>query len=83
MKIVNVFAAATLAAALSLSPGALVAQSSTQGTSPDNMGSTGWTGPHKGEKTGDGKRTEGQPLMATGRDLKGPPKRFSPSETPE
>jgi len=53
------------------------------GTGPDHMGSTGWSGSHKGENTGATDGAADQPLMATGIDLKGPPRRFPPSETPE
>jgi hypothetical protein len=60
-----------------------IEQKATTGTAPKDMGSTGWTGPHRGEQTGTTDSAAGQPLMATGVDLKGPPRRFSPSETPE
>ena len=68
------------------------------GTEPQNKGSTGWTGGHPDiggstnapqQTTGqessdaDAKAAAGQPLTATGEDLKGPPKRFAPSKTPE
>jgi hypothetical protein len=64
------------------------------GTSPDGMGSTGWTGGSRGQSkpevgsrglTG-GKAHEDaadQTLMATGVDLNGPPTRFPAWETPE
>lgn len=75
------------------------------GDSPQNRGSTGWTGVHpdtggatmgkakpgesKNATTGqsvqvhDQDEAKDQPLMATGEDLKGPPQRFAPSQTPE
>ena len=52
-------------------------------------GTTGWTGGNRGAgttTTGQGTASDpaaDQPEMATGADLKGPPKRFPPSETPE
>jgi len=65
-------------------------QSSQSGTHPDGMGSTGWTGPHrgqteksKGEDGEDRAQAANQPLTATGEDLKGPPTQFAPSKTPE
>lgn len=62
---------------------AVTQDKATTGTAPKDMGSTGWTGPHKGEQTGTEDNAAGQPLTATGADLKGPPRRFSPSQTPE
>ncbi len=74
------------------------------GTSPQNRGSTGWTGaaPETGGATVDQKPNGGpgattgqsttvhdeskakdQPELATGEDLKGPPRQFPPSKTPE
>lgn len=68
------------------------------GTAPENMGATGWTGGSRGQThnsattTGQGNAaqdakdaaaTKDQPAMATGEDLKGPPKRFPPNKTPE
>ena len=85
--------------------------SNSQGTDPDNMGSTGWTGGTGGSHIGtsntltkdgtatsgsaspdtkspaemakDGESAKGQPLMATGLDLKGEPTRFPANKTPE
>jgi len=82
-----------------------------QGTKPDNMGSTGWTGGTGGSHIGtsntltrdgaatsgsaspdaksgvdaarDAESAKGQPLMATGSDLKGEPTRFPANKTPE
>jgi len=72
---------------------------SAEGTKPENMGSTGWTGGTGGSHIGtsnsatsgssgadSGINTEaakGQPLTATGEDLKGPAVRFAPNKTPE
>lgn len=53
------------------------------GTAPDSMGSSGWTGPHKGDHTGTDQESADQSLTATGKDLKGQPKRFTPGETPQ
>jgi hypothetical protein len=75
------------------------------GTSPQNRGSTGWTGAHpetggatldhspnkpKGDATTgqsppvhDESEAKDQPELATGEDLKGPPRQFPPSKTPE
>jgi len=81
------------------------------GNSPQNRGSTGWTGAHpetggetlnqdqnrpKGEQgnpidatTGqnvtvhDQLEAKDQPPIATGEDLKGPPRQLAPSKTPE
>jgi len=81
------------------------------GTQPENMGSTGWTGGTGGshigtsnsltedgaatsgsasndtkgniEATRDEESAKGQPLMATGVDLKGEPTRFPANKTPE
>ena len=70
-----------------------------QGTPPDHSGTetrgvTGWTGAVKEQKqtgadvgsralTGPQERAADQPEMATGADLKGPPMRFAPADTPE
>lgn len=64
-----------------------------EGTKPDNRGSTGWGG---GAKEPEGKETtgsisaspkpgdaSGQPPLASGVDLKGPPQQFPPNQTPE
>jgi hypothetical protein len=64
-------------------PSAPMQEKATTGTAPKDMGSTGWTGPHKGERTGTEDGAATQPLTATGVDLKGAPRRFAPSETPE
>jgi hypothetical protein len=66
------------------------------GTAPENMGATGWTGGSRGQTqdsattTGQGNNAaqdaaaaKDQPAMATGEDLKGPPKQFPPNKTPE
>ena len=65
---------------------------------PANRGSTGWTGAHpetgpnkpKGDATTgqsppvhDESEAKDQPELATGEDLKGPPRQFPPSKTPE
>lgn len=61
------------------------------GTTPENRGSTGWTG-HQRETTTTGSATStdqnsaaaaDQPLTATGKDLNGPPARFPANKTPE
>ncbi|SFM10366.1 hypothetical protein SAMN03159423_5383 [Bradyrhizobium sp. NFR13] len=66
--------------------------SSGSGTAPDGKGSTGWTGGARdqnsqttGQATGpqDAEAAKDQPAMATGKDLQGPPKQFSPRQTPE
>jgi hypothetical protein len=71
--------------------------SSGSGTAPENMGATGWTGGSRGQThdsattTGQGQgnaaqdaeAAKGQPAMATGEDLKGPPTQFPPNKTPE
>lgn len=69
--------------------------SHSEGTAPGGMGSTGWTGGTGGahigtsnaQTTGSGKASaasvEGQPWMATGLNLEGPPTRFAPDNTPE
>ncbi len=71
---------------------------SDSGTKPENMGATGWTGGSRGQTqdsattTGQGNAAQDakdaaaakdQPVMATGEDLKGPPKQFPPNKTPE
>ena len=65
------------------------------GTSPVEMGATGWTGGTRGQThdsaTGTGRGDSGtnspaaqdQPAMATGGDLKGPPAKFPANKTPE
>ncbi len=65
------------------------------GTSPENMGATGWNGGSRGQThnsvttTGQGsgaqdtEAAKDQPAMATGEDLKGPPKQFPANKTPE
>lgn len=69
------------------------------GTAPEHKGNTGWTGGSQdqpsqkksSETTGQSQKVEvhdealakDQPLMATGEDLNGPPRRFAPSKTPE
>lgn len=64
-----------------------------EGTKPHNRGSTGWGG---GAREPEGKQATGsissapkpgeaagQPPMASGVDLKGPPQQFPPNKTPE
>lgn len=91
-----------VAAALMAGAGGALAQDSTpkqpnsnSGTSPAEMGATGWTGGTRGQThdsatvSGPGasaKDTEAakdQPAMATGADLKGPPAQFPANKTPE
>lgn len=72
--------------------------SHSDGTAPQGMGSTGWTGGTGGShigtsnqqttgmgagKTPDNEAAADQPEMATGVDLKGPPTRFPANKTPE
>lgn len=66
--------------------------SSGSGTAPEGKGSTGWTGgarDQNSQTTGQGtsaqeaEAAKDQPSMATGEDLKGPPKKFPPNQTPE
>ena len=70
-------------------PASLTQQNnSTQG--PEQMGTTGWSGPHRGP-TSDGTvaaptpsdSPDKQPMVATGEDLKGPPKAFPSNKAPE
>jgi hypothetical protein len=87
--IIPVLAAAVLASAMTLS----AAQSG--GGGDQEKGSTGWSGGAKDQpdqKAGttgqkvevhDDALAKGQPDMATGEDLKGPPQQFAPSKTPE
>jgi len=90
MRLITLFTAAAL-----VFSSAAMAQNASggNGDSPQNKGSTGWTGAHP--ETG-GATTSGQavsvhddaeikdqPLMATGEDLNGPPTQFAPSKTPE
>ena len=64
------------------------------GTAPGGMGSSGWTGGLGGSHIGTSNShttgaapsaapDAGQPEMATGRDLMGPPTRFRAADTPE
>jgi hypothetical protein len=54
------------------------------GTAPEGMGSTGWTGGNRGQTgTGNPEAAKDQPFMATGVDLKGPPRQFPAGQTPE
>ncbi len=64
------------------------------GTSPQEMGATGWTGGTRGQThdsatSGQGdsgtnsQAAKDQPVMATGEDLKGPPAQFPANKTPE
>jgi len=81
-----------------MTPGAFAAENMpaqqdthSEGTAPQNMGSSGWTGSGshvgKGETTGSSQRSDDsaadQPEMATGQDLNGPPHRFPANNTPE
>jgi hypothetical protein len=91
-----------VAAALMAGAGGVLAQDNTpkqpnsnSGTSPAEMGATGWTGGTRGQThdsaTGTGQANSGtnseaakdQPVMATGEDLKGPPAQFPANKTPE
>jgi hypothetical protein len=72
-------------------------QNSGSGTAPENMGSTAWTGGSRGqthdsattgqtsaaEAAKDAEAAKGQPVEASGEDLKGPPQQFPPTKTPE
>jgi hypothetical protein len=69
-----------------------VPDSSGSGTAPEGVGSTGWTGGSRspGDTTTgqnshalDSDAAQQQPLMATGADLLGRPKRFPAAQTPE
>jgi hypothetical protein len=71
---------------------AAVPDSSGSGTAREGLGSTGWTGGSRSQgdtTTGqnshalDSDAAQQQPLMATGADLLGPPKRFPAAQTPE
>jgi hypothetical protein len=58
------------------------------GTKPGGIGSTGWTGARRDTQVEISKQNmseaaANQPEMATGVDLKGPPKRFQANQTPE
>jgi hypothetical protein len=65
------------------------------GTSPAEMGATGWTGATRGQthdsatvsgpgaSARDTEAAKDQPAMATGADLKGPPAQFPANKTPE
>jgi hypothetical protein len=66
--------------------------SSGSGTAPEGKGSTGWTGGARdqnsqttgqGTSARDAEAAKDQPSTATGDDLKGPPKKFPPNQTPE
>jgi hypothetical protein len=71
--------------------------SSGSGTAPENMGSTAWTGGSRGqthdsattgqtsaaEAAKDAEAAKGQPMEASGEDLKGPPQQFPANKTPE
>src|SRR5262245_22315419 len=67
---------------------------STQGTAPQDKGSTGWTGgsrhtgdsgpaPTAGGGASNPEDASQQPEMSTGADLNGPPVRFPAPDTPE
>lgn len=62
----------------------------TDGTSANNMGATGWTGPHRGATSPDhpdvaapSDSKDKQPPVATGADLSGPAKAFPSNKAPE
>jgi hypothetical protein len=79
---VSMASAGTLAYAQSNS----APSANTTGTSPDNRGSTGWTGGSRDTKQDGAPDSDGaaqQPLTATGLDLNGPPRRFPANKTPE
>lgn len=69
--------------------------SSSAGTAPHGMGSTGWTGGSRGQTEGsatttgqnsraqDSEAAKDQPSLATGQDLKGPATQFPANKTPE
>jgi hypothetical protein len=67
-------------------------RASGSGTAPEGKGSTGWSGGARdqnsqttgqGTSARDAEAAKDQPSMATGEDLKGPPKKFPPNQTPE
>lgn len=61
----------------------IMAQDSS-GTAPEGRGSTGWTGGSRDQTgTGNPEAAADQPFMATGVDLKGPPRQFPAGQTPE
>jgi hypothetical protein len=80
--IVPLFAGAMLAAA-PITVQVTLAQDNS-GTAAEGRGSTGWTGGNRGP-TGavNPEAAKGQPFMASGLDLKGPPQQFPPGQTPE
>ena len=80
--IVPLFAGAMLAAAPIMAQGVMAQDNS--GITPEGMGSTGWTGGNRGQTgTGNPEAAKDQPFMATGVDLKGPPRQFPAGQTPE
>jgi hypothetical protein len=87
----------TILAAAFLMSAASVATYAQNPSADQEKGSTGWSGGSKdqpsqqsqGGTTGqqveihDEDKAKDQPAVATGEDLKGPPKQFAPSQTPE
>ena len=71
-----------------------VTASYAQNTGTEEKGATGWSGAPKSQvdqgdqndaaqNARDAEAAKDQPLMAEGIDLKGPPRRFAPRQTPE
>jgi hypothetical protein len=65
-------------------------ENSSAGTAPENRGATGWTGGSRDQTKGgkdvaaaDAKVAPDSPWYAEGLDLKGPPRQFPESKTPE
>jgi len=71
---------------------AIAQDTTTDSSGPGEKGATGWSGGsrkpadvatgQRGERSRD-ERDGGQPPVATGRDLAGPPRQLRPAETPE
>ena len=96
LALISIVAATLVTATGALAQGSTPKQpNSNSGTSPAEMGATGWTGGTRGQThdsaTGTGQANSGtnseaakdQPVMATGEDLKGPPAQFPANKTPE
>ena|ERR1700754_1557960 len=72
-------------------PEATTPHSSGTGTAPEGKGTTGWTGGSRDQNSQTSGQSasqnpedaKNQPWMATGEDLKGPPKQFPAGKTPE
>jgi hypothetical protein len=72
-------------------PATTTPHTSGTGTAPEGKGTTGWTGgarDQNSQTSGQGasqnpEDAKNQPWMATGEDLKGPPKQFPAGQTPE